>query len=158
MHRFSKAVRLLCIYTTIVGSLSISGCSDLPYLIGLEPTGLRSDGSYTPFAAERSYDCVELRAQIAGEEKALVGADKRALAQLKAGSTTLGTWFWRTTSGSVSGLPAVRDFNTGSARLDALELLWREKGCPERQRSLEVLETTAKLAKLIEQHEAKSGQ
>lgn len=148
---------MYCLATMGVASL-MSGCSELPYVIGLEPTGLRWDGSYTPFAAERSYDCAELRVQIVTEENGLVGADQRASAQLKAGSTSVGTWFWRTTSGPVSGLPAVREYKKGDARLVALEALWREKGCPERERSPAVRDTAAKLAKLIDQHEVLPGQ
>lgn len=158
MRRFPKAVRLVCTLATIGVALPMSGCSDLLYIVGLEPTGHRLDGRYTPFPAERSYECVELRTQIVSEEDSLVGAHQRALDQFKSGSATIGTWFWRKTSGTVSGLPAVQEFKKGDARLAALEELWREKGCPERERSPAVRDTAAKLAKLIEQHETKPGQ
>lgn len=98
----------------------------------------------TAFAAEETYR--QLRISI--------GTDQRASAQLKAEWTSVGMWFWRTASGPVSGLPAVREFKRGDARLVALEALWREKGRPERERAPAVRDTAAKLAKLIEQHEA----
>ena len=47
---FPNALRSVIVSTMLLQC----GCSELPYFIGLEPTGMRYDGSYIPFAAERA--------------------------------------------------------------------------------------------------------
>ncbi len=112
--------------------LQFAGCSELPYVLGLEPTGARWDGSYSPFPAEKAYDCRELRVHIGAHESLLIGMDQRAAAEAGAASATLLTGV-RRMFGGVSGLKAVHDFENGVVKLEALEelsLLAEPSGLP----------------------------
>ncbi len=122
-------------------TILLMGCSTLVDVAGLPHTGAQIDGTYVPTDAEKSLDCMQLKAQVTHQIDRTKEISSAVPDDKKRGPKTVASLFAQIAGTSSRGVKTIAEYDKARMRARTLNEVMRSKRCQTVDIDAELRET-----------------